>query len=149
MVLKTQARELNEFGYQTTVVLPADKMIETSMTDYGFDVIVSDGLTQFYSLVKNLVPPLVSNGFSGNARFATSVQVIDRLCPYLAHDSVLMDTLYKRKFDAAIIDTPLVNLCTSVSRISYLYLSFSMGEVLNFMKCGHWYVRVCTLQIGC
>ena len=83
------------------------------MTDYGLDVIVSHGLTQFYSLVKNLVPPLVSN-VSGNARFATSVQVIDRLCPYLVHDSVLMDTLYKRKFDAAIIDTPLVNLCTGV-----------------------------------
>ena len=136
MVLKTLSRELKEFGYQTTVVLPADEVIENSMTNSGVDIIVSNGLTQFYSSFDKMVSLLFSNGFSGNAKFATSVQIIDKLCPYLVHDSVLMDTLHKRKFDAAIIDTPLVNLCTSVIpyKLSIPFIQYGRNFKLHEMR---------------
>ena len=136
MVLKTLARELNEFGYKTTVVLPADKEIEKSMTDSGIDVIVSDGLTQFYSIVKNVSKQLVSHGFSGNGSFANSVQIIDKLCPYLVQDSALMETLRKRKFIAAIVDTPIVNLCTSVIpyKLSIPFVQFGRSFKLQEIR---------------
>ena len=140
------SRELKEFGYKTTV-LPADKEIEKSMTDSGIDVIVSDGLTQFYSIVKNVSKQLVSHGLSGNEKFANSVQIIDKLCPYLVQDSALMETLRKRKFIAAIVDTPLVNLCMSV--ILYkLSIPYSLDGVLNFKKGEHWYTQECIQPPG-
>ena len=114
MALKGIALELREFGYKTTVVLPADQETEKSMTDLGMDFIVSEGLTQYNSIFKNVSKDIINHGFSGITGFVPSAQDFNKFCPYLVDDSVLMEILRKRKFDAAVIDTIFVNLCTSV-----------------------------------
>ena len=114
MVLKTLARELNELGFKTTVDIPADNDVEKSMTDSGIGVIVSEGITQFSSIFKNMSTEAVKQGFSGKTAFIRSIQSFDKFYSYLVQDLPLMDTLWKRKFNAAIIDTIWVNLCASV-----------------------------------
>ena len=126
MVLKTLARELKEFGYKTTLVIPGDKHVEASMTESEVHVIVSEGMTQFYSIFNNISTELVKQGFSGKTGMIRHSETIGKFCPYLVEDLALMETLQKRKFDMAVIDTLLVNLCLS---------SFIMGEVLRCKKC--------------
>ena len=114
MVLKTLARELKEFGYKTTMVIPGDKHVEESMTDSEIDVIVSEGMTQFYSIFNNISTEVVKQGFSGKTGIIRPFENLGKFCPYLVEDLALMETLQKRKFDMAVIDTLLVNLCVSV-----------------------------------
>ena len=114
MVLKTLAREMKEFGYKTTTVIPADKDVEKSMTDLGIDVIVSEGMTQFYSIINNMSTEVVKQGFSGKTGIIRPYENFGKFCLYLGEDLALMETLRKRKFDMAVIDTIFVNLCLSV-----------------------------------
>ena len=114
MVLKTLARELKEFGYKTTMVIPGDKHVEASMADSEIDVIVSEGMTQFYSILNNMSTEFLKQSFSGKTGIIPPYETFGKFCPYLVEDLALMETLQKRKFDMAVIDTLFVNLCLSV-----------------------------------
>ena len=134
IVIKTLARELKEFGYKTTLVIPKD--IEKSMTDSGMDVIVSEGVTKFYSIFMSLVEDFAREGFSGNTGFISSVQIFDKFCPYLVEDITLLETLHQRKFAMTIIDTSFVNLCVSVIpyKLSAPYIQIGRSLKLQDMR---------------
>ena len=136
MVMKTIARELKEFGYKTTIVIPDDEDVEKSMTDSGMDVIVSEGVTKFYSIFKSLAPEFVREGFSGNTGFIRSVRIFDKFCPYLVEDISLLETLRQRKFSMTIIDTLFVNLCVSVIpyKLSIPYIQLGRSFKLQDMR---------------
>ena len=136
MVLKTLARELKEFGYKTTIVIPDDRDVEKSMTGGEIDVIVSEGMSQFQSILKSMAPELVRQGFSGKTGFVRGFQNFDKFCPYLVEDKTLMKKLRKRKFDMALIDTLFVDLCTSVIpyKLSIPYVRFGRNFKLQEMR---------------
>ena len=130
------SRELKEFGYKITVVLPAGHDIEKTMIASGMDVIVSEGLTQCEPIFEKAIAGIVEYGFSGSTGHVPPIQDVGKLCPYLVGDKVLMETLRKRKFDAAIIDTVLANLCISVIpyKLSIPYIHFGRIFQLEQMR---------------
>ena len=142
MVLKTLARELKEFGYKTTMVIPGDKHVEASMTDSEIDVIVSEGMTQFYSIFNNMSTEVVKQCFSGKTGSIRPYENFGKFCQYLVEDLALMETLQKRKFDMAVIDTLFVNLCLSVIpyKLSIPFIhygrSFKMQEMRAIVHPG-------------
>ena len=125
-------KELKQFGYKMTVILPAGQHIEKTMIDDGIDVIVSEGLTKYTPIFNKAITGLAEYGFSGLTGAAPSVQDFDKFCPYLVGDKILMETLQKRRFDAVIIDTVLTNLCVSVIpyKLSIPFIHF--GRVFQF-----------------
>ena len=107
------ARELKStFGYNTTFVFSEgnDQIVEP-----GFEIITSKNLTKFENIIFNeIAPSSISCGFSGAGPSFSTLQKFGEFCPLMAGDEDLIQTLQKRKFDIAIIDTIMVSLCTSV-----------------------------------
>ena len=137
MVFKTLSHELRKFGYKTTVVGPDDPEIEKQMTDSAIDFIVSEGLTQSHHIIRNSITSYIGQSFSG-VHVAPSAQMFTKFCDYLLYDSALIETLRKRKFVAAVIDTPLLNLCSSVIpyRLSIPFIHF--GRIFEHQKLRTW-----------
>lgn len=136
MVVKTLARELKEFGYKTTIVIPADDDVEKSMHDSGVNVIASEGMTQLYSVLLNMCIEIVKQGFTGNTGMITPLKVIEEFCPYLSEDFALIETLRRGKFDMAIIDILFVNLCVSVIpyKLSIPFIHYGRSIKLQEMR---------------
>ena len=152
MVFKTLSHELRKFGYKTTVVGPDDPEIEKQMTDSAIDFIVSEGLTQSHHIIRNSITSYIGQSFSG-VNVAPSAQMFTKFCDYLLNDSALIETLRKRKFVAAVIDTPLLNLCSSVIpyRLSIPFIHF--GRIFEHQKLRTWinpgvYPATCILAIS-
>ena len=137
-VLKALAHELREFGYKTTIVRPAELEIETPVTDSAIDVIDSEGLTQVYHIFEIYQTSLMKNAFSGVKGFVPSTQFFNKFCEYLLNDSGIMETLRKRKFVAAVIDTPFLNPCFSVIpyKLSIPFIHF--GRSIEHQKMRTW-----------
>ena len=129
-------KELKQFGYKLTVILPAGHQIEKTMADSGIDVIVSEGLTKYTPIFNKAVAGLAEYGFSGITGAVPSVQDFDKFCPYLVGDKILMETLQKRRFGAVIIDTVLANLCVSVIpyKLSIPFIHFGRIFQLEQMR---------------
>ena len=130
------ARELKQFGYKMTVVLPAGHEIEKTMIASGTEVIVSEGMTQYEPIYRKAIAGLAEHGFAGITGPVPEIQDFDKFCPYLVNDKVLMKTLWNRKFDAVIIDTVLVNLCVSVIpyKLSIPFIHFGRIFQLEQMR---------------
>ena len=152
MVFKTLSHELRKFGYKTTVVGPDEPEIEKQMTDSAIDFIVSEGLTQSHHIIRNSVTSYIGRSFSG-VKVAPSAQMFTKFCDYLLNDSALIETLRKSTFVAAVIDTPLLNLCSSVFpyRLSIPFIHF--GRIFEHQERRTWinpevYPATCILAIS-
>ena len=108
------AEELKSYGYKITTVLPESHAKHKLLEPFGFDIIVSDGMTKFDISFQESSSSAVRAGFSGSSDWMFEVFKIRWFCTYLAEDEALMRILRERSFDVALIDTVFVNTCTSV-----------------------------------
>ena len=119
------ARELQTYGYNATFVLPEGK--ETLVTDIGAETIISEGMTKVGDiLLSQLAPTAIHNRFKGKFLNIFQLMRLGEFCALIAGDDILMETLRKRNFDIAIIDTGAANLCTSTIpyRLSIPFIHF-------------------------
>ena len=130
------ARELKEYGYNSTFVLPKGK--EKQAADAGVELIVSEGMTKFEVIGNELSAILASDGFHGESnmfRFSIMNKFAE-YCRLVAGYDKLMETLSKSHFDVLIVDTALVEVCMSVIayKLSIPCIQFGRGFQVHTMR---------------
>ena len=129
------ARELKTYGYSTTFVIPEGK--DKLLAGSGIEVITSKNLTKFESIFYNEIAALgMSHGFSGSSPSLSTFMKFGEFCSLIAGDEDLIQTLQKRKFGIAIIDTVFVTLCTCVIpyRLSIPFVHFGRDFLSQRMR---------------
>ena len=105
-------RELKNYGYNSTFVLPKGK--DKLAADAGVEMIVSEGMTKFEDIVDKMSEVVTEGGFRGDSMRFSIMKEIAMYCPLVAGDNKLMETLSNKHFDVMIADTALVGVCMGV-----------------------------------
>ena len=129
------ARELREYGYNSTFVLSKgrEKLAEAA----GVELIVSEGITKYEDIIENEFHSVViKGGFRGESLSFSTIKKLAMYCPLVAGDNRLMETLGKRHFDVMIADTALVEVCMGVIayKLSIPFLQIGRAFQVHTMR---------------
>ena len=108
------ARELKERGHNVTVVLPDGHAKETLLEEFGFDYIVSEGLTKTLGILDEVANKVIQSAFTGSKMGLMQLTKFGQMCYNIGEDVTLFKELQERNFKIAVINTVFTNLCTSV-----------------------------------
>ena len=129
------ARELREFGYNSTFVVPRGK--DRLAADAGVETIVSEGMSNFEDIMINeMQPSIIDGGFRGESMKFTMLKKLGEYCPLVAGDEKLMIILSKRHFDVVVADTIFVEVCISVIayKLSIPFVHLGRGFQVHNMR---------------
>ena len=109
------ARELVSYGYNVTVVLADVPLKRTITNEFALaDVLISDALTKFIPVNEEHSKILTHAGFGGSSIEFLSLRKFRKFCFDLAFDEELLIQLRAKKFNIAIVNMGIFNLCASV-----------------------------------